>query len=180
MADELESVEQEIDNAELFSEDELPAAIDAALAEAEDAIDASELVVTTEPAPTPLGRSWAFDFTTKRFVMAGHQPVETRRTQTLEYWIQKTLRTPLGGSVIHPPGYGFVKPTEIFGGPLDAADVSTLQEKVEDALLPHPSISAIEGFEAEPDPELEEALLMRFHVITDDQTVLPIEERVNP
>lgn len=178
MAEELDSVEQETEAPELFAPESLPDNIDEQLEEAEDAVGADELVVTTEAPPDPVGRSWAFNFETQRFVLAGHQPIETRRTQTIRYWIQKCLTQPQGGNLIHPAGYGFDKPTEIFGQQFDAADQSTLQERVEDALLPHPSITAVEAFEAGQDPEDEEALLMRFHVALDDETTVRIEERV--
>jgi hypothetical protein len=176
MADELETVEQGEANPELFSEDELPATIDEAFEAGEAAVDADDLVVTTEPAPTPLGRSWAFDFSAHRFVMAGHQPIETRRTQTLRYWIEKCLRSPRGGCVIHPPSYGLDSPTDVFGDQFDSADIASLEERIADALLFHPAISGIENFQAEQDAEDDEALLVRFEVVLDDATTLAIEE----
>lgn len=176
MADEFEQPNPEVVNAELFSEDAFPEDADEAFATAEENVDADELLITTEPEPTPLGRSWAFDFETKRFVMAGHAPIETRRTQTLRYWIEKCLRTPQGGLIIEPPDYGFEKPTNVFGDQFDSADVATLEERVREALLFHPAISDIENFDLAPDPEDEEVALMRFHVVLDDQTRLELNQ----
>lgn len=178
MADEFEQVEQETVNAELFSEDELPDDADAAFATAEEGVDGADLQVTVEPPPAPVGRSWAFDFTTKRFVMAGHSPIETRRTQTLRYWIEKCLRTPQGGVSIEPADYGFDDPTNIFGDQFDSADIATLEERVREALLFHPSITGIEEFVVEQSTEDEEVLLMSFEAVLDDETRLDIAQEV--
>ena len=176
MADEFEQIEQEIAVPELFEEDQQPESADEAFETAEEGVEGDELVVTVEEPPAPLGRSWAFDFSTKRFLMSGHSPVETRREQTLRYWIEKCLRTPQGGVPIEPPDYGFDKPTDIFGDQFDSADIATLEERVRDALLFHPAITGITKFavgQFESDPD-EEALQVEFEVILDDDTRLDV------
>jgi hypothetical protein len=178
MADEFDAIEQEAVTPELFTEDEPLDDVEEAFERSEEAVDGEDLVVTIEPGPTPLGRSWAFDFTTKRFVMAGHQPIETRREQTLRYWIEKCLRTPQGGAVIEPPEYGLDAPANIFGDQFDSADVATREERIREALLFHPAITGIDGYEAAPDPEDEEVLLESFRVILDDSTTLDMNREV--
>lgn len=178
MADEFDPIEQDSVIPEIFTEDAAPQDIEEAFERSEEAVDGEDLIVTVEPGPTPLGRSWAFDFTTKRFVMAGHQPIETRRDQTLRYWIEKCLRTPQGGVIIEPPDYGLDAPTNILGDQFDSADVANREERVREALLFHPAITGIEGYEAGPDPEDEEVLLESFSVILDDSTTLDMNREV--
>lgn len=178
MADEFEQVEQELVVPELFGTEEVPDSPEEAFATAEEGVDADDLVVSVEPPPEPLGRSWAFDFTTKRFVMAGHAPVETRREQTLRYWIEKCLRTPQGGVLIEPADYGFDKPTDVFGDQFDSADIGTYEDRVREALLFHPAITGIENFSFAQDAEDGEAARVRFHAVLDDDTRLDVEAGV--
>lgn len=178
MPDEFEQPEQETPVAELFEEAELPDEAGSAFNEAEEGIDADDLIVSVEPQPEPIGRSWAFDFTAKRFVMAGHAPVETRRTQTLRYWIEKCLRTPQGALAIEPADYGFDSPTDIFGDQFDSSDVGTLEDRVREALLFHPAITGIEEFRAVQSEEDLEALLVSFRAVLDDDTQLDVDTQV--
>lgn len=178
MADEFEQIEQEQVVPELFGVEELPDSAEEAFATAEEAVEGDDLVVSVEPQPEPLGRSWAFDFSSKRFVMAGHSPVETRREQTLLYWAEKCLRTPQGGSPIEPADYGFDSPSELFGETIDAAEVGTLEDKVREALLFHPAITGIENFELLPDEEDGEVRLVNFQIVLDDETRLGINTGV--
>lgn len=178
MADEFEQPEQETAVTELFEESQLPDEAGDAFDLAEDAVDSDDLVVSVEPAPEPIGRSWAFDFQSKRFVMAGHGPVETRRTQTLRYWIEKCMRTPQGAVTIEPADYGFDSPTDIFGDQFDSADIGTLEDRTREALLFHPAITGIQDFTAAQSTEDEEALLVAFRVVLDDDTQIDIETEV--
>lgn len=178
MADEFEQPEQETAAVELFEEQPPGEAADA-FALAEEGVDADDLVVSIEPPPEPIGRSWAFDFSAKRFVLAGHAPLETRRTQTLRYWIEKCLRTPQGGVPIEPADYGFDSPTDIFGDQFDSADIGTLEDRVREALLFHPSITGIEEFTAAQSIEDEEVLEVAFTVVLDDDTQLDFDTQVN-
>lgn len=179
MPDEFEQLEQETVVPELFGEEgTTPDEADDAFQLAEEGIDADDLVVSVEPPPAPLGRSWAFDFAAKRFVMAGHEPIETRRDQTLRYWIEKCLRTPQGALAIEPADYGFDNPTEIFGGQFDEADTGVLEDKVREALLFHPAITGITEFSAEQDTEDEEVLLVSFRAVLDDDTQLDVDTQV--
>lgn len=178
MADEFEQQEQETPVAELF-EEQFPDEAADAFSLAEEGIDSDDLVVSIEPAPEPIGRSWAFDFQAKRFVLAGHAPLETRRTQTLRYWIEKCLRTPQGAVVIEPADYGFESPTDIFGDQFDSADIGTLEDRVREALLFHPSITGIEEFRAAQSTEDEEVLEVAFTVVLDDDTQFDFDTQVN-
>lgn len=174
-----ETPQPEPDVTELFEEDTLPVDPGEAFEQAEEGIDAEGLVVSVEPEPVPVGRSWAFDFAAKRFVMAGHSPVETHGNQTLLYWIEKCLRTPQGALAIEPPDYGFDDPTGMFGHQFDAATIETLEERVREALLFHPSISGIEEFSAQQSTEDEEVLEVSFTVVLDDDTQLAFETTVS-
>jgi hypothetical protein len=180
MPDEFEQLEQEQIVPELFEEPELPDEAGDAFARAEEGVESDDLVVSVEPPPAPLGRSWAFDFSAKRFVMAGHAPVETRREQTLLYWIQKCLLTPQGGSPIEPADYGFDSPTNIFGDQFDSSDIGTFEDRVREALLFHPSITGIENFRLEPDADDEEAAQVFFEAVLDDDTRLDVAAGVTP
>jgi hypothetical protein len=169
MAEELTTSLQPQD---VLDEDEELEAIDAAEAEAE----AGELVVPAEP-PPPLGRSWAFDFSSGQFVPArAGAPTPTYGLATLRGWIEKCLRTRRGAHPVHDDDYGVDIPDEIWGGNLDHDALGDLAQDVEDALLQHPRIMRVVGFRLEGyDDEEEGALEVSFTVILDDESEVALQ-----
>jgi hypothetical protein len=126
--------------------------------------------------PPPIGRSWAFDWSTERFVMApgAHGPVETYGDQTLAQWIIKTLHTAQGAHAIYPSDYGMREPNRWFGRHLTGADYAQLEADVHDALTYHPRIVDVTDFEFEQDDDME-ALIFTCTVVKDDSTAVRLE-----
>ena len=145
----------------------------------EDALeDNRHLPAVVEPsdAPPPIGRSWVFDFTTNRFVVAarGREPVRTFGTQTVMTWCEKTLRTAQGAHAIYPSDYGVREPNRWFGRRLTGADYAQMQEDIHEALTYHPRISDVVDFEFYQDAD-EESLEFACTVVLDDETTLTLD-----
>lgn len=155
---------------------------DEALADLADEIDAEaagpdDLIVALDE-PPPLGRSVMFDFAAGRMVTgAGRSPLATRGQTTLLVWIEKCLRTENGASPIHPPEYGLVGTTQGIGQPYDSPELADLEDRIREALTFHPLISDITDFAKDYDPD-DEFLAVRFTVVIDDDTRLPVEARL--
>jgi hypothetical protein len=149
--------------------DDPPVNADATLAALDDLdlLDADELIAT-EVAPDPVGRSWVFDFQAKVFQLGnGRGPLETRGQDTLNAWIEKTLRTAKGAHPIYPSDYGMSGPQDFYGRTLTSADYAVLEARIREALTFHPRITDIDEFTAAQDPS-DDVLFVSFTVILDD------------
>lgn len=157
------------DDEPLFAEDAL-----AALQDQLDPSQAPDLIVS-KATPVPLGRSPAFDFSTKRFDRrpGSKGPAWTTGDGTLKGWIEKCLMTARGAHPIHPPGYGLVRPQDIIGGPVTEPPAD-LAQRITDALTFHPRIASVRDFAFAFDPD-DEYLAVGFTVITDRDEQLPVE-----
>lgn len=133
-------------------------------------------VIVVESEPQPIGRSWAFDFISNRFYpKPGGGPQGTRGLTTLRFWIEKVLRTYRGAYPIYDSRYGIEDLDEIIGHQIGDASMTSLSGKIEDALLFHPSITAVTDFSADFN-EVDEALVVSFVVVTDQGDELPIND----
>lgn len=132
-----------------------------------------DLIVTDAP-PPPLGRSWAFDFTTNRLVAAASGVSETHGLATLRTWIEKCLRTDRGAHPIHSDDYGMVRPFDMIGHQLTDVSKDDVRDRVTDALTKHPSIAAIDQFDMTYTTDGDDALFVDFNVVTSDGSTLPI------
>lgn len=128
-------------------------------------------LIVTEDQAAPLGRSWAFDFASKRFVQRSAGVAQTRGLGTLRQWIEKCLRTDRGAHPIHPDDYGMERPFDLIGQSLASASADDLQARIEDALVFHPQIVAVQDLTLDYDPD-DYVLQVSFTVVlTDDQLV---------
>jgi hypothetical protein len=133
-------------------------------------------LVVTEEAPPPLGRSWAFDFITKRFLSQGqHGPAETYGDDTLVFWVEKCLHTARGAHPIYPNDYGMERPFDHIGRMMDTADYGDLEGRIHDALVFHPRIVDVTDFEANQEPD-DDALFVTFRIVKDDGTAVQVTD----
>lgn len=123
-----------------------------------------DLIVTDAP-PPPLGRSWAFDFTTNRFVAAANGIAETHGLGTLRTWIEKCLRTDRGAHAIHSDDYGMERPFSMIGTQLTDVSKDDIRIRVTDALTKHPSIADVQDFDMTFAPTDDDALFLDFTVV---------------
>jgi Protein of unknown function (DUF2634) len=165
-----------------FTEDPVSADDELAAAEAEAGVAPGDddTLVIVEPEAQPIGRSWAFDWTTRRFVRAaGGGVAETRGLDTLRGWIIKALKTPRGGAPVLPDDYGVDGGgiESLFGTSAAGLDVAELTERITDALTVHPRIAAVRDVEVAVD-ESDEAAAIALTVVLDSDEELLIEEAV--
>lgn len=113
------------------------------------------------------GRSWQFDFVAGDFTPSSGGPQATRGLATLRNWIEKCLRTEGGGRFpVYSSQYGMVGVDSMIGLSQAAVDAGDLGDRIYDALMFHPRITDIVGFNAFIDPN-DETLFVTFRVITD-------------
>ena len=165
-----------------FTEDPVSADAELAAAEAEAGITPGDddTLVIVEPEAQPIGRSWAFDWATRRFVRAaGGGIAETRGLDTLRGWIVKALKTPRGGAPVLPDDYGVDGGglESLFGTSTASLDVAELTERITDALTVHPRIAAVREVDIALDAS-DEAAALSLTVVLDSDEELLIEEAV--
>lgn len=138
--------EEPVEIDELFPDDDEPdasAILDESTAEIEE-LDADDDIEVVEGDTPPIGRAWLFDFTKGSFVMDGRSPATVRGDAALLAWVEKCLRTAQGDSVVHPPEFGLTQPIgDYIGG--DPDELTSIETDIEEALLFHPDISAVEN-----------------------------------
>jgi hypothetical protein len=136
----------------------------------------SEVDLVVAPAvPAPIGRSWSFDWQLRRFDRgASRGPLTTRGQESLKEWIAKCLQTARGAHPVHPEGYGLDGGLEgIVGAPVGTV-IADFEQKVEDALLFHPRISAVEDFAYEWDAD-DDFLAVTLTVVLDGDTPVAVD-----
>ncbi len=142
---------------------------------ASDSLESPSIILESPP-PASIGKSYAFDFAHGHFypnVSGGVQA--TVGLTTLRYWVEKCLNTPKGAFPIHDDDYGLEGMDEIIGRQFDAGTVANLGQWVTDALLYHPNISRVVGFQAAQDPS-DETLFVSFTVVTDQGDTVAFED----
>ena len=156
-----------------LDDDPLSAAQEAAGLEDLSLFPGEDLVVQEDP-PPPLGRSWAFDFISRRFMSEGqHGPAETYGDDTLVFWVEKVLHTSRGAHPIYPNEYGMERPFGHIGRTLDSSDYADLENRIHDALIFHPRIVDVTDFDADQGAD-DETLFVTFRVIKDDGTEVQV------
>lgn len=161
--------------------------LDPGLVDPEEALDISDALVDGDadatliinPGPTPLGQTIGWDFERHQRQGDAQGPHMVRGESALIQWIEKCLRTHAGAHPIHPDGYGMEEPITSFIGfsRLDV-EVTELEEMVKEALLFHPAIKDVRGFEAtweDEDPiSGDAALALNFLVVRDNDTLVRV------
>jgi len=101
------------------------------------------------PEPTPLGRSYAFDFTQGRLIPGANGGVlMTYGVDTLKAWERKCLATDRGAAPVHKANdFGLDGAYELIdGSTFEASTIAGLEDSVRDAMKLHPRISDITDF----------------------------------
>jgi hypothetical protein len=143
--------EEPLETATFLPELDDPSEPEDDFAEIEAALEADptelDLVVDTAE-PQPIGRSWAYDFQQRRFRRSrGLSPEPTRGVATLTQWIEKALRTARGAHAASPDNYGVPEASleGMVGGEAGIVPPD-LEQRVTEAMLFHPRITAVRDF----------------------------------
>lgn len=145
------------------------------LAGVEALLTPSDLEIGAPPdAPAPLGRGWAFDFTTNQFRRGGSRPAGVSGYDELTVWIEKCLRTARGAHPIYSADFGVDQPFSMIGQPFNAAAAGRYGQSVKQALLAHDRITDVTDFTFTGD-ESSGVLAVSFRVVTDEDDVLSID-----
>jgi hypothetical protein len=117
--------------------------------------DAPADLVVQETLPTPVGRSWAFDFNTRDFVSGpyGHGPLTTHGEATLDVWITKALQTARGAHPIYSDDYGMEVPGDFIGGPVEHFPTDRYHDSVREALIVNENIADVIDLHSRFDPD---------------------------
>jgi hypothetical protein len=130
--------------------------------------DDVDLVVAADP-PTPIGRSWAFDWGLRTFMQPGGRgPLATYGMATLAGWVEKALHTARGAHPVHPADYGFDQPDSLIGGGVGTLPAD-LEDRIRACVTFHERITDIDQFSYAYDPDIEE-LRVFFLIVLDDDT----------
>jgi hypothetical protein len=119
------------------------------------------------PIVEPYGMGWAFDFIHNEFLFQGGamSPVVVYDTDNLQMWIEKTLHTAQQAHPIYDDDYGMEDPFGLIGFFLDPVAVGDYEQQVNNALLIHDRIVAVNNFQyAMQDTQL----WIQFEVVLDD------------
>ena len=100
----------------------------------------------------PIGRGWAFDFTTGQFIRHGQSPARVSGEANLKMWIIKTLSTARGAHSIYSDTYG-INLHDWIG----SSAAGGVRAAIENALLAHDHIRSISDFTSSVENELLEA-----------------------
>lgn len=133
-----------------------------------------DLIVTEQDLP-PMGRGWAFDFTTNRFVTRSSGVAQTFGIQTLRQWIEQALRTDVGAHPIHSDNYGMVRPFDAIGEPLGAVTSADIEQRVKDCLTFHRRIVGVQDFKMTYDPN-DDILNISFTAVLSDDELLSVSD----
>ena len=143
--------------------------------------DAEDDVEVVESDPPPIGRAWLFDFARGSFVMDGRSPKTVRGDTALLAWVEKCMRTHRGDSVVHPADFGLNESLgDYIGG--DPDELTGLTSDIEEALLFHPLISAVEDIEILEGETLEGdiAAEVSFVIVKGDGAEIPVTLELEP
>lgn len=124
--------------------------------------------------PYPYGKSWAWDFSARRFVKFGPNPAQTNDLDTLKSWIQKTMITGKGAHVIYTDDYGVENPDSLIGFASDPVAQNQWAINIKEALMRHDRITDVTDFKFHTE-DGGESLFVDFSVTTDDNTTVDLE-----
>jgi hypothetical protein len=135
--------------------------------------DDPDVVFETElPTRKAFGRTWQFDFGTRRMVRQGSRPAQIDGLNNLRQWIETVLYVAADAHPIFPDDYGMSDPDIMIGKEYSPALQQDFQDQVVDALLYHDKIKAVDNFVFEYDDE--NVVTYTFIVHTDEEEPLEI------
>lgn len=137
-------------------------------------LDFEDLEATEVVDPLPYGKSWAWDFSTGRFVRFGPSPGQTNGLDTLKTWIQKAMLTAKTAHPIYSDEFGMDSPDSLVGFVSDASAQDEWASDVREALLQHDRINDVTDFRFVVSDN-GESLDVGFSVLTDEDDAIEIE-----
>jgi hypothetical protein len=183
------STEPEQTVASILPAGDQPTDVDDELAQIEADLDAipsqpddfDMAVLPPEDDPQPIGRGWAYDWESKRFVRApqGWQPMQTQGEQTLREWVAKCMRTQRGAHPVHPEDYGMDDPFLLVGLPATDAPVGQYEDDLRQALTFHPRIADVTDFSSSVDQD-SGTVQLTFTVVLDDDSEVTFDQFALP
>lgn len=138
--------------------------------------DAIDLIVQPTT-PRPVGRSWAFDWWTRRFVKptGALGPKPTFGHETLTQWIEKAMRTARGAHAVHPLNYGMRDPHGGLWGRNSGEIPADLSEIIRETVTYHWACSDVTDIEYGFDPD-DDYLLVSFTVEISDEAAIRLQD----
>lgn len=138
-------------------------AVDAAAASR---LDSGDLSLVEDP-PEPFGKTPLFDFDKGRFVLAGGSPVYVSGLHAVEQWCLMVIHSARYAHAVFSDDFGMEDPDSPLGEAADVdAAISDWGVRLEDALLVHDRITALENFTAHAEDDV--IFIDSFEVVTDE------------
>lgn len=151
---------------DLSPEDDLAAA-------ARSLAEAADTPVLEEEPPEPFGKTPLFDFERGRLVRAGSSPVYVSGLRAVEQWCLMALHTARYAHPVVSDDFGMEEPDGLRGHVFEEELASDWGERLEDALLFHDRITAVEDVTVRWFPE-HGLLLAEFVAVTDEEETLAV------
>lgn len=115
--------------------------------------------------PTPLGRTWRFDWSSGRFFRRGSSPAEARGPDALIEWCQMALHSGRFAHAFFGDDFGVEDAEDPIGSP---ATAENKEEQIRRAFLQHDRIAAVDNVQIVGDPATGDIQVRYLEVITDD------------
>jgi hypothetical protein len=153
------------DDEDITADDELAAAAASALAAGDPVPDEPEDV-------EPLGRSWLFDFQTRRMVRVGGSPAEVRGMDALKMRCLMALHVERFAHPVFSEDFGFDRLDDIVGmGNVEEA-MADYEERFVEALEAVEGVASVQGVELDYDPTTGELHVGNWTIISDQGQAL--------
>lgn len=152
---------------------------DAPAVSADERLDAAEREALEDPLAgddgeeplIPFGRTWQFDWETRRFT-----GLQVRGEEALQQLIVTALQTARGAHGSVPEEFGFDDPDDFIGQADPAEAMADYETRLRDALLQIRRIEEIDDFDYEIDQEAGIVYLETLTIITDSGEAVPLED----
>lgn len=170
MADDLNLELLPSDDEGLSPDEELAAAVAGAVAEP------NAIVPQTEDAPTPLGRTWAFDWSLGQFVRSGNAPAPTSGFGAISEYVQMVAHSARYAHRVFSDQFGMEGPEEPLGELTDAEIISDYEQHLREGVLVHERITALDKFSASFDGAAGVLVIAYFEIVTDEDGVISFSD----
>lgn len=134
---------------------------------------AMSVVVAEEAAPTPIGRTWLFDFSIGEFDTSSGSPRKLQSNDSLiiQQWIRRALTTEKATYSIYPPDFG-VELEGVWSGQISGtAALVKISDTMREALRYHDRIVDVQNIVMAEDNG---TMFVKASVIIDSGDVVPV------
>jgi hypothetical protein len=141
------------------------------------ALEALEQPTLEEDPSIPFGRTPLFDFATGRMVRAGDDVVWVSGLRAVEQWCLMAIYSARFAHSVFTEEFGMEEPERGLGHAVGIEEeVSDWGQRLEDALLVHDRIVAVEDFEGTYLADQGVLFIRRFTVVTDEDDRIPFRD----